>query len=570
MSKEHLVIGPPGTGKTTYLARQATLAADKVGPEAVMIASLTKAAAEEVAGRKTPLPFKCVGTLHAHAFRALDQPALAESTEGIKAWNEHATEEHADERGGGTAWQIGRGASLNLDYAPEQRTSGEGEVLLQAMGTLRAQEMPRDLWPPKVARFAVAWDDWKKKSGSVDFTDLIEMALEDVDRPVTEPRIMMLDEAQDLSALEMKLARKWGETCEQLVVVGDPDQCLYQWRGTDPAAMAAQDVASRTVLSQSYRIPAAVHDYAVGWIEQVEGRPPVDYAPRLVDPEDESKGHVEGEVVEDPGTWREPEGVVKRMLADVEEGKTVMALTSCGYMLDPMIAVLKRKGMPFWNPYRTTHGGWNPLRGAERLLAFLRPDVAVWEDEARFYTWTDVRKWAEPLKAKGIIARGSKDFLVSKAKTAAEMEKSQMHPDYVEPEVKLAELASILFDEDILDRVFERDVEWWFENLLADAHKSARYPVTVYRERGGLALREEPKIILGTIHSVKGGEADSVYVFPDLSHKGWVANWDNPATRASTRRLFYVAFTRAREKLSLCSRVSGESAVFPAPKSNGK
>jgi hypothetical protein len=833
VSVEHLVIGPPGTGKTTYLARQATRAAQTVGSESVMIASLTRAAAQEIAGRDTPIPRRCVGTLHAHAYRALDKPELAETPEGLAAWNEYAKEQ-------GLVWKIGTGASMNLDYAPEQRAEGQGEALLAAMGTLRAKQAPRELWPPKVLRFAEAWEAWKAKTERLDFTDLIEKAFEDVDQPPTAPKIMMLDEAQDLSALEFGLARKWAESCEQIVVVGDPDQCqppntlvettdgpvriaeldsrrhrllsydrrssvivgrrdgygfeieshqyagemvlvgargsssrstpehlwpirwksdtranvtylmrqgdrwrigwcqlfgkegafhlgrraelekagaawilgvhmdkrgasieesalaaqyglpticfepragrrgymdrgcidavfeslspdqqasraaellrdfgrqlrfpiwdreskhmkrgkrtswtvracnlisdlmmvavcrgertclwwpaaiyregyvgdvyslkvephqtyiadqivthncLYQWRGTDPAAMLAGEISTERVLAQSYRVPEAVHEYAVGWIEGVEGRLPVEYEPRLLDPRDPSKGHAVGAVQRAPSTFRDPEGMVRRVLADVEEGKTVMILGSCGYMLDPTIAVLKRQGVPFWNPYRVTHGGWNPLRGARRLLAFLRHDSATWGDEARDYTWTDVRAWAEKMRAKGVFDRGAKDFLVSKARRAVEAEKlgeeePTINPDSLEG-LFVPDLAA-----EHMARVLEPDVDWWAENLLADAQKSSRYPVSVYHARGGAALRERPQIVIGTIHSVKGGQADSVYVFPDLSHRGWASGWERPASRAPTYRLFYVAFTRAREKLTVCEAAGGEAAALPVP-----
>lgn len=550
MSREHLVIGPPGTGKTTYLARQATRAAEEVGATSVMIASLTRAAAREIAGRNTPIPHHCVGTLHAHAYRALDKPDLAETPEGLKLWNEHAEKE-------GLVWKIGGAGMKSLDYAPEQRPDGGAEGLLALLGTLRAKQAPMEMWPPKVVRFAEAWTAWKRDTKRLDFTDLIEKALEEVDRPNSMPRIMMLDEAQDLSALEFALARRWAESCEQIVVVGDPDQCLYQWRGTDPDAMLSGDLASTRVLSQSYRVPEAVHDYAVGWIEQVEGRPPVDYKPRMVDPEDPSKGYARGEVKRVSATFREPEPLVKRALADVEEGKTVMILASCGYMLDPTIAVLKRRGVPFWNPFRSDHGGWNPLRGARRLLAFLRPDTATWGEEARWYTWTDVRAWGEVLRAKGILDRGAKDLLISKAREAAKEEDEQP--------LSIQQIGDLLASEEILDRVYEQDVSWWHENLLADAQKAARYPVTVYKGRGGEALRNPPRIVVGTIHSVKGGQADSVYVFPDLSHRGWAATWERPASRAPTYRLFYVAFTRARERLTICEAAGGEAAALPVP-----
>ena len=50
----------------------------------------------------------------------------------------------------------------------------------------------------------------------------------------------------------------------------------------------------------------------------------------------------------------------------LERGKNVMFLTSCGYMLRPIIAVLRKHGIPFHNPYRKSNGFWNPLRHGSR------------------------------------------------------------------------------------------------------------------------------------------------------------------------------------------------------------
>lgn len=57
---------------------------------------------------------------------------------------------------------------------------------------------------------------------------------------------------------------------------------------------------------------------------------------------------------------------------------------------------------------------------------------------------------------------------------------------------------------------------------------------------------------MGTIHSVKGGEADVVVLFPDLSAAGmrqWVGPWEG---RDAVIRCFYVGMTRARETLVIC------------------
>ena len=64
----------------------------------------------------------------------------------------------------------------------------------------------------------------------------------------------------------------------------------------------------------------------------------------------------------------------------------------------------------------------------------------------------------------------------------------------------------------------------------------------------------QPKVIVGTIHSVKGGEADVVFLFPDLS-PGAARMYETQDGRDSATRLFYVGATRARETLVICSPV---------------
>src|SRR3990170_6850084 len=82
------VIGPPGTGKTTYLSRQVRLAYE-AGHE-VMVCSLTRTAAAEVAGRDLPLSKDAIGTLHSHAYRALGRGKIdiADDAGHLSEWNE--------------------------------------------------------------------------------------------------------------------------------------------------------------------------------------------------------------------------------------------------------------------------------------------------------------------------------------------------------------------------------------------------------------------------------------------------------------------------------------------------
>ena len=68
------------------------------------------------------------------------------------------------------------------------------------------------------------------------------------------------------------------------------------------------------------------------------------------------------------------------------------------------------------------------------------------------------------------------------------------------------------------------------------------------------ALLEQPRVVVGTIHSVKGGQADVVYLFPDLSQAGAAQYERSGPPCDSVIRLFYVGVTRAREALYICQR----------------
>jgi superfamily I DNA/RNA helicase len=72
---------------------------------------------------------------------------------------------------------------------------------------------------------------------------------------------------------------------------------------------------------------------------------------------------------------------------------------------------------------------------------------------------------------------------------------------------------------------------------------------------------EDPKIIVGTIHSLKGSEADVVYLLPDISPSGAEDYYSGDAGALATHRLFYVGMTRARERLVLCHSSNAAQSV---------
>jgi superfamily I DNA/RNA helicase len=223
-------------------------------------------------------------------------------------------------------------------------------------------------------------------------------------------------------------------------------------------------------------------------------------------------------------------------------------------MLGPLLHTLKEQGMPFHNPYRIKRGDWNPMGSAQRLLAFLRPDIDVWGNEQRMWTWDDLRLWTDPLQAKGNMTRGAKTLIEAKCMTD-QFERTQAH-DQPAFSTMLE-----LFTDEAKPHVIAIDVDWWHEQLRLKEAKRLDFAVRAYKRGGGPALRQRPRIIIGTIHSVKGGEADTVLLFPDLSNAGYYEGLKiQGEPHASVIRQFYVGITRARNRLLLC-RPSGPEHI---------
>jgi superfamily I DNA/RNA helicase len=108
-----------------------------------------------------------------------------------------------------------------------------------------------------------------------------------------------------------------------------------------------------------------------------------------------------------------------------------------------------------------------------------------------------------------------------------------------------------LFEPEHHEVLREFSLDWWESKLRTKKKSTYAYPLEVVKRHGVEGLRDEPKVVVGTIHSVKGGEADVVYVFPDISRRA-AEEIRNSSGRAAAIRQFYVAFTRAREQLCIC------------------
>ena len=106
----------------------------------------------------------------------------------------------------------------------------------------------------------VRYVDLQLKNFALDFDDLIHYTLyilasyEDVrDKWQNRINYLMIDEAQDCSCSDWQIIDSIKGEHHNVFIVGDPDQCIYEWRGATPAAFINFKADKDIILSENYR-----------------------------------------------------------------------------------------------------------------------------------------------------------------------------------------------------------------------------------------------------------------------------------------------------------------------------
>jgi DNA helicase II / ATP-dependent DNA helicase PcrA len=304
--------------------------------------------------------------------------------------------------------------------------------------------------------------------------------------------VIIKDEAQDSSPLLFKVLDQFLQGgVQRCYIAGDPDQAIFTWQGANPALLGDRPCDRRTVLAQSHRLPRRVHALAR------EVLSPIEYFPRdaegVVDTR--SLSYFLGRAGEYPGT--------------------VFILVRNRYLLQNVINELYLWGLPFENLRGETpcHG-----KDGERVLTarrLLRGET-ITADQLR-HMLTNVHQ-------KGNLSRG---FKAKVGKIAAEA------PDRT---YGLAQLR-----DDLMPAFLDNPMA----AILKKPQKAAFFK-RVIEHQGEEALTATPRITLGTIHAVKGMEADWVVILNDMSRRTWEGSQKDPLDEA---RVWYTGATRARQGL---------------------
>jgi DNA helicase II / ATP-dependent DNA helicase PcrA len=492
-----------------------------------MLSSFTRGAATELADRNIPINRDMVGTLHSFAYRALGMPKITESM--IKEWN--------------AQWREVRpkyvlSESLAQNSEPESGGATDGDRLLNMIEVYRAKMWDQILWVPEAREFWKHWCDFKSETDSMDFTDLIETCLHDVPRAPGNPSVGMFDESQDLTLLEVSLIRKWGKNMGFFFIVGDPDQAIFTWKGADPNIFLDPPTPpDRTrVLSQSHRVPRNIHGIAQMWIRRLENRYPSLYYPR----------DYEGQIYAPSAvTFKDAPRLIAHAERWIDEGKEIMFLGACGYHLYPVVAELRKQGIPFHNPNRRRNGSWNPLWARKGVTTADRIKAFMAGGKGQGWTGQELRYWTHMLGVKDTLARGAKKKM------------EELDDEIVFKEDRLTQW----FEPTALRAAMARDIYWLRQHIAGQYESSASFALNIVDRRGVKALNDTPNVIVGTVHSVKGDEASVVYLDPSLSWAG-IQQW-NAGERDAIIRQMYVAMTRAKETLVVCRGEKDRSVNLP-------
>lgn len=110
----------------------------------------------------------------------------------------------------------------------------------------------------------LAYDDYKRRRGIIDFIDQEVLALKVLDHEAVQADVaarldlLLVDEFQDTSPLQLAIFLKLSSLAKRSIWVGDPKQCIYGFREADPRLMAAvvkrfDTGKSENILGDSWR-----------------------------------------------------------------------------------------------------------------------------------------------------------------------------------------------------------------------------------------------------------------------------------------------------------------------------
>lgn len=380
--------------------------------------------------------------------------------------------------------------------------------LIDAVSALKANLSTRDVGSEKLRQTVDSYNTILRAQGLLDFDDLLALTyalLKEVRPPVvTQYEHIIVDEHQDSSALQcalLELLAGGGNLC----LVGDPDQAIYTFRGATPEALlrfAERDGATTHRLGKNYRSTESIVRAATGLIAT--------------------------------------DGRERRLHAQVSGGEPVR-----------IVAAPTARGERAWI-LRTIE---SLLGGTDYSTLEARRDEYAPTDIAVLYRTNTIGDFIEEgFRASGLPyeRRGGSSFFehpeIQRIIGALTNLDATKRDRPVSDQLRAC-LATV---ETLSDRALELlTLSANYDDLLPEEGRDRLITLAALAGEGGRATKNGQAITLLTAHAAKGLEFRAVFIagaeeglFPHVS-----ARHASDDALAEERRLFYVAMTRAKERL---------------------
>jgi len=495
-----IVLGPPGTGKTHTLLEQVETYLKNTDPNKIGYFAFTKKASNEAKERamkkfnysEDDLPY--FRTLHSLAFQRL-------------GWDKTKVmqKRHYED--------LGKKIQIPIDYNDWDEeetglfTTKSDYLRIIHLAKLRnikldqqfdLKEHNQKLEYDKLVIIANELERYKKEYGLKDYNDMI-LEFTKSKNAVPKFDVVFIDEAQDLSLMQWKMAKSIWDKTKDSFIAGDDDQAIFRWAGADVDSFIAQRSQMKSLeLKESVRVPKVIYEFANKIINRIKNRLPKNWNPKA------HKGHLSR-------YWN---------FEDINmDSKNWLVLTRTRFQLNALEEILKEKGLYFENRFKKSY---------EKYI-----------QEAAL-NWEHLRK-GQLLSYKNIIN-------ISQYMSPVNWDKD-----------KLKSLSKeALYGIDQLTEGYGLNTKkTWHECF--DNAGSKRITYIKKMRANGEKLNQEARIKLSTIHSVKGGEEDNVVILPDLTTNTQLAYERN---KDDENRLFYVGATRTKEHLHIV-RPKDENKAFP-------
>ncbi len=269
-----LVLAGPGTGKTRVVThRIARLVTRGVSPRAISAITFTRRAALELRERLTTLLGDAAAMIETNTFHSLGLTLLRAFPEPAGLAPEFSILDEA-------------ARVQAIDTAAKEAGVSPSGKLASAIGWAKAHLLDPSQCAPEIAPVYAAYESALAARGVLDFDDLVVRTVRLLE---THPealavaqercRHLFVDEYQDVNPAQERLvlliAPPGPDT--ELCAVGDPDQAIYGFRGSDPACIdrfaTYYPNATTIALRMNYRSPEAVVRAATLVIERAPLRP---------------------------------------------------------------------------------------------------------------------------------------------------------------------------------------------------------------------------------------------------------------------------------------------------------